>query len=412
MRFFLITVFCVFSLSTAAVAAPLSLKEAEALWREHSRVLRLAETAVGGAEGDLRAAGQRPNPDFTVNMSQLGRYPANSGAWLDKRVDTELQLQQLIERGDKRGLRQRGASARLDAAKLDLEATTRQQLAVLRHAYYDLKLAQEKQRLTAEAAEFAGRTLDAAEKRRKVGDLAPVEVSRLAIDKTRADADARQAVAELEQARHVLAYMLGWEDKAEALVAGDGWPVADDRAIPMPLPDQRPDLEAARRRAEAAEADRDLARAKRTRDVTLGVGYEHSVQNVPVSSVGVGISVPLFIWHEYEGEIARAEADASAARLQQEDLRAQAIGQLGQLRAQLLAARDRLRRLDAGLLADAQRVADAAELAYNKGAMGLLDLLDARRTLRQIQIEAATARADYAKALADWQALAPNGNTP
>ena len=38
--------------------------------------------------------------------------------------------------------------------------------------------------------------------------------------------------------------------------------------------------------------------------------------------------------------------------------------------------------------------------------MSLMDLLDARRTLRQIQIEAASARADYAKALSDWQVQA------
>ena len=80
-----------------------------------------------------------------------------------------------------------------------------------------------------------------------------------------------------------------------------------------------------------------------------------------------------------------------------------AQGQLAQARSALLAARDRLQRLEGGLLADAKRVADAAELAYGKGAMGLMDLLDARRTLRQVQIEAATARADHAKALSDWR---------
>jgi len=44
--------------------------------------------------------------------------------------------------------------------------------------------------------------------------------------------------------------------------------------------------------------------------------------------------------------------------------------------------------------------------------MGLMDLLDARRTLRQIQIEAASARADYAKALSDWQTQAEFRKSP
>ena len=152
--------------------------------------------------------------------------------------------------------------------------------------------------------------------------------------------------------------------------------------------------------------ERDLARAKRTRDVTVGVQFERNLQNAPTNSYGFGVSVPLFIWHEYEGEIARADADYNAARLLAEQQQAVAIGQVAQARNALLAARDRMKRLEGGLLADAERVAKAAELAYGKGAMSLMDLLDARRTLRQIQIEAASARADYAKALSDWQVQA------
>ena len=78
-----------------------------------------------------------------------------------------------------------------------------------------------------------------------------------------------------------------------------------------------------------------------------------------------------------------------------------------------------LRRIEEGLLADARRVAEAAEFAYRRGAMGLLDLLDARRTQRQVEAEALNARADYARAWAAWtlQANYPNqknasGNPP
>jgi cobalt-zinc-cadmium efflux system outer membrane protein len=153
-------------------------------------------------------------------------------------------------------------------------------------------------------------------------------------------------------------------------------------------------------------------RAKRNRDVTVGVQFERNLQNAPTNSYGFGVSVPLFIWHEYEGEIARAEADYNATRLQAEQQQAIAIGQVAQARNVLLAARDRMKRLEGGLLVDAERVAKAAELAYSKGAMGLMDLLDARRTLRQIQVEAANARADYAKALSDWQVQADYRKTP
>lgn len=391
-------------LAAAQGSTPLSLREAETLWRQHSRELRLSQAALAGAVADVKVAGQRPNPDLSLNTLSISPWSGyGGGGWKDKKMDSQLRLDQLVERGGKRELRIKGAESRLDAARFDVDDTARQQLGELRNAYYNLRLAQEKQGLARETADLYGRSAEAGRLRQKAGDIAPVDVSRLQIDKTRAESDARQAQAELEQAQQALAYLTGLQDSARQLQASDPWPGLNEAPLEAAPLAQRPDLEAAQRRLAAAEAERDLARARKSRDVTIGVQYEHNLQNAPTNSYGFGVSVPLFIWHEYEGEIARAEADLDVARRQLEQQQAQAFGQVAQARNALLAARERARRLDSGLLADAERVAKAAELAYSKGAMGLMDLLDARRTLRQIQVEAASARADYAKALSDWQ---------
>jgi len=392
------------ALAVAQGTSPLTLHEAELLWQEHSRELRLGQAAVAGAAADVTAAGQIPNPDVSLNMLSISPWSGyGAGPWKDKKMDTQLRLDQLIERGSKRELRVKGAAARLDAARFDLDDAARQQLGMLRYAYYNLRLAQERLVLAQETAALYGKSAEAGKLRKKAGDIAPVDLSRLQIDQGRADSDARQALTELQQARQALAYLIGRDAEAESLVAADNWPALEALALAQAPLEQRPDLAAASRRLQAAEAERDLARAKKSRDLTLGVQYEHNMQNAPTNSYGFGVSVPLFIWHEYEGEIARSEADLDVARRQLEQLQAQATGQVAQARNALLSARDRYQRLEGGLLADAERVAKAAEFAYSKGAMGLMDLLDARRTLRQIQIEAASARADYAKALSDWQ---------
>lgn len=407
MRFLPLSLLLFPLLALAQGSIALTLAEAEALWQQHSRELRLGQAAVAGAAADLKAAGQRPNPDLSLNALSISPWSGyGAGGWKDKKMDTQLRLDQLIERGGKRDLRLRGAGARLEAANFELDDTARQQLGVLRHAYYNLRLAQEKLALAEDTAALYGKSAEAGQRRLKAGDIAPVDLSRLQIDQARAASEARQAQAELQQARQALAYLIGREAEADALLAADNWPALEALALnQLPL-EQRPDLAAASRRLTAAEADRDLARARRSRDVTVGVQYEHNLQNAPTNSYGFGVSVPLFVWHEYEGEIARAEADLDLARRQLELQQAQANSQVAQARQALLAARDRYQRLEGGLLADAERVAKAAEFAYNKGAMGLMDLLDARRTQRQIQVEAASARADYAKALADWQAQA------
>ena len=389
---------------------PLTLAETETLWREHNRELQLARTAVAGAEADVLTAGQLPNPQVSLNITQISPWSGyGAGPWKDKKMDNVLRLDQLIERGSKRDLRVKGAEARLDASQRDLDDTGRQQLLTLQQTYFDLRLAQEKHRLAGEAAATYDKGLETGRIRLKVGDISKVELSRLQIDKSRADNDARQTQAELEQAQVALAYLIGRESDAAQLVAADSWPTVDDRQLKRGDLEQRPDVAAARLRVAAAEAARDLAKAQKTRDVTVGLQYEHNMQNEPTNSYGFGVSIPLFIFHEYEGDIARAEADLTAARLLYERTLAQAIGSSDQASSALRSAEERLRRLETGLLADAERVARAAELAYSRGAMNLMDLLDARRTQRQVQIEAATARADYAKALAAWRLQADYG---
>ena len=401
-------VFLLFPLLAAAQApTSLTLNEAEALWRQNSRELQLARVAVAGAEADVRTAGQRPNPDVSLSTLSISPWSGFGSGGLDrKKMDTVLRLDQLVERGDKRELRVRGAQARLDATRSDARDTARQQLGSLRQAYYNLRLAQERLGLAQDTAELYGRTAEAGQKRLKAGDIAPVDLSRLQIDKARADSDVRQARGDLEQAQAVLAYLIGRASEASRLVAADDWPALEEQALADAPLAERPDIEAARQRLVAAEAGRDLARALKRRDVTLGVQLEHNQQNAPTDSFGVAVSMPLFIWHEYEGEIARAEADLDSARAQFEQQQAMAQTQVAQARSALLAARERCQRLAGGLLGDAERVAKAAEFAYARGAMSLIDLLDARRTLRQIQIEAASARADYARALSDWQVQA------
>jgi len=388
----------------------LSLSEAETLWQEHNRELQLAKAAVSGAEADVLTADRLPNPQVSLNLTQISPWSGyGSGPWKDKKMDNVLRLDQLIERGGKRDLRVKGASALLDASRHDLDDTGRLMLLNLQQTYYDLRLAQDKRRLAGETAATYDKALETGRLRLKAGDISQVELSRMQIDKSRADNDARQTQAELEQAQVALAYLVGRESDAALLVADDNWPSVGDQQLKRGDLEQRPDVAAARLRVAAAEAARDLAKAQKTRDVTFGLQYEHNMQSEPTNSYGFGVSVPLFIWHEYEGEIGRAEADLTAARLLYERTLAQATGSSDQASSALRSAEERLRRLETGLLADAERVARAAELAYSRGAMNLMDLLDARRTQRQVQIEAATARADYAKALAAWRLQADYG---
>jgi cobalt-zinc-cadmium efflux system outer membrane protein len=161
---------------------------------------------------------------------------------------------------------------------------------------------------------------------------------------------------------------------------------------------------AAKARVEAAEKALELAKAQRTRDITVGAQFERFPGNLPVNSVGFGVSVPLFTGNDFSGDIRKAEVDRYSARDGLDRTRALAAGELRRAAGDLDAAAERVERFDTSLLAAAGRSAQAAEFAFERGAISVLEVLDARRTLRAVRLEALAARSDHAKALAAWRA--------
>jgi outer membrane protein, heavy metal efflux system len=390
----------------------LTLEQAEHLMQQRNRELQAARRAVEAARANTTIAGARPNPTLSLGVGSINpQLGIGGGAYRDKTVDSSVRIDQLIERGEKRELRIAAARSLESASAEDLSDTQRQQRLALRGAYYDLLYAQDKSTIARETASLFGRTLEAAEFRLKAGDIAAVDVSRIRVDALRAANDARAAEADVRRAQVALAYLIGAESDAVRVRAADAWPAVagvDGSVVTADMIDRRPDVRAAGKRVDAAVTARDLARSLRTRDVSVGAQYDHypaSGTNTLGSgnSYGVFVSIPLFARYHFEGEIERAEADYGAAQESLERVRAIARGELERALSDLRAATERVRRYEDTLLAEAGRAAEGAEFAYRNGAIGVMDLLDARRILGAIRVDAAAARNDYAKALSVWQ---------
>lgn len=401
----------IFLAAATAYARDLTLAEAERLLLDRNRELLAAGRAVEAAGAQRLAAAARPNPVVSLNSSSISANPGiGAGPLNQKRIDTVLRIDQPFERGNKRELRMDAAEGLERAARSDRLDVLRSQLAQLRSAYYELKQAEEKVAILAETAELFARTLAAAQARLKAGDLAPADVARVQVDHERAQNEARAAVADRARARVALAYLIGEDRAGTELRAADAWParqapaiaevnVALERAL-----ESRPDVVAARERVAAAEKLRELARSLQTRDITLGAQYERFPGTIPSDSVGIGLSFPLFTGYDYSGEIRRAEVDRAGAEDALERARVVAGNDIRRAASDLAAAAERLERYDSVLLDAAQRSANAAEFAFQRGASSVLEVLDARRTLRAVRLEALAARGEHARALAAWRA--------
>ena len=396
---------CAGAWAADTVPEDLTLAQAEALFQQKNRELQAARRAIEGADADIITAGARPNPSLSISTSSISNH-LGSGSILNKRVDTVVGLSQVFERGNKAELRTATAQSLATASRSDLRDAERVQRVVLHGAYYDLLQAQDKVRITTETAALFQKSLDALNVRLKAGDVAAVDVSRMSVDALRARNDARAAQADLEKAQSTLAYLIGADDTAARLRAADNWPALQkiDAGTAESMIDARPDVQAAQARIAAAEKNRDLARALRTRDITAGVQVERYPGSDPRNSAGLSISVPLFTRYYYDGEIRRAEVDYEAARDNLQRVRALAAAEIRKAGSEVASSAERVQRLRDVLLAAADKAAQGAEFAYSRGAIGVMDVLDARRQLIATRLEAVAVQADYAKALAAWRA--------
>lgn len=366
-----------------------------------------AERALGAAAADVITAGQRPNPQLGLGAANLGRNMGGGSLW-NKAFDHQLRVDQLIERGGKPQLRVATAHAQREAARADLAEVTRQATLATLSAYNALAAALARREELTAAAALNRESLQAFEKRVRSGDAARLDATRFELDALHVQSDLVLAENELRALRQQLALALGAPDQAAALQPR----LAALAAVPVPAaPEQLPGVVAAQSRLQAAERARELTRAQATRDVSVGVQLDR-YPVTPTNSSGTGntvslfASVPLLVNHAYQGEIARAEADVDSAAEALRRARTEAADEAARAQSQWQGALARRRLVMEALLPAAERVAAGAELAFSRGASGVLEVLDARRALRAAQIERINAEAELAQAAAALQASA------
>ncbi len=390
----------------------LTLAQAEALLRERNRDLTLARHAVRAAQAGLAQADVRPNPTLSWTGQHLrARRPGVTG-----QLDQVVTYSDTWERGGKRSLRVAQAEAALGGRQADEADALRQALLAVRVAWTDLLLAERRQKLAQSTVEVLDRSLAAAKRRVQAGDLAGADAARLRVEVERAHVDLTTAQAERQRARIALGSLLAVEGQALSLATDGRWPAVAAAPADASLDaqvDARPDVLSALRAVEAADRAVELSRAQRRRDLTWSVLAERDRgSDTGGTTVGLGVAVPLLWGNDYRGDLRKAEADSDAARVRLDQVRAAAHSDILRAGADLNAALAKWDRYEGGLVQSAQRTAEAAEYAYSRGAMGLMDVLDARRTLHAVQVEALEARAAVVRAWAASEAAAAAGPSP
>jgi cobalt-zinc-cadmium efflux system outer membrane protein len=354
---------------------------------------------------DRVIAGQRPNPNLSLGADSLNSHPSQSSRTSQK-IDSTVRIDQLIELGGKAKHRIDAATNAELASQYYLRYAEKEIITSIQQFFYDGLSAQQKEKDLFEIVEMNKKVSEVAAIRFKSGDISKMDYNKIILDVSRTENEYKNAKSDLLKAKETLAKALAFNQSINKTTFAPDWPNHNDElpVIPWEKISKRNDLQAFKSKTQSAEASRNFARSLKVPDVTVGLQYNHlpvtgSPQNSTINTYLVNFTIPLFVRHQYQGESMRAEAEYYKARDMQVRAERDALIAIELREAEVRNNQEKLNRMLLSILPSAEQTASAAEFAYSKGAIGVLDVIDSRRSLRQVRTEASQIRADFAKSL-------------
>ena len=399
----------------------ISADEALAIFYKRNLDLIAAQYNIDQSQADEVVASAIPNPTLSVQILELANKAnmgsaaqgCNSSPQVSCGVAQYYSFSQLIEVAGKRGLRMESSAFGTQAAQSDFRDAVRIFSNMVRDAYYQLLQMQKNRWLAQEIVNHYQEITSANTLRFKKGDISESDYLRVKMEAMRADSDLDSAQTAVVQAQAGLAQILRWPDNSLQFQAKDSWPEFADIGQVLPAEDlmdkalqQRPDLQGDKLRNAQAEKLLELSRRLKYPDVTVNAGYAHDPSNNNLNSFFVGLSVPVPLFYQYQGEADKAAVGLNQSKVAVEQTELSIRNDVVSAMANLKSADKIVQRFREGLLDDALSVRDSSELAYSKGATSVLDFIEAQRSYKSIMrdyfeamINQTNAYYDFAKSL-------------
>lgn len=360
---------------SGAGAQSLALTEAEALARlsPQSPRVRVIRAAIDLARSDVAAAGRWPNPRVTFDRESV--------AGVTEGITT---MAQTLPVTGRRGLEVEARSALVDAASNRADDAWRRAQADLRLAFAQLVAAQAREQELAAAGDRLHGLAGVLAKREAAGDASGFD--RLRAEREAVDADADLAIAASDRARlqALVASFFAEPAGASRILAiaavGARAPLPSAETLLERSESVRGDLLALRKEIDAARLSRRAAERRRVPEPEIVAGIKSSTSGGgDVGSVlMVQAVLPLFDRGRPERQL--ADAKTSLAEHQLAASRLSVRTEVTALRAQVLERRETAQRYNQLAVNASDQIERIAQVSYDAGERGILELLDAYRT--------------------------------
>ena len=328
---------------------------------DQAKLQRRSLTAPLPTRLDLQATTNRSlyGNDDDISIAQpidlFGRRRANRGLG-----DAQVQL----------------AEANLRQALLDVQGDVVDR-------YAETAAAAQLARTAAAQLELSERLLEATRQRADGGAVPPVQVKRVSLEAERARQTLRLRTSALEASRRRLAGALGVS--VERVTDTDFPLVTLVQVDPATLSSQRADLLQLSAQASIAQANVAVSRLQFRPDFEISArtsAYSYGGSNP--TGIRATLSIPVFDHGRAKNELKAAQTGAEAERKALADATARAQAELDAVNVELSAANEQRESFER-ILTDSRELVRVSEVGYREGATTLLEVLEATRSLREVE---------------------------
>jgi outer membrane protein TolC len=404
---------CALACPGAALAASLSLAEAQQRAVERSMQLRGQDAAIAASQALAGAARQLPDPTIKAGVDNLpiaGQDKDSLGK--DAMTMRRIGIEQELTGGTKRALRAERYERLADKTRTEQVAATAAAERDTALAWLDVYYASRMAQVLAGQAREAGDQVIAADAAYRGGRGSRADL--LAARSAAAMVADRAAVVERQRinARTMLARWVGEPADPTPGSAPDITRIRHDPDTLALQLDHHPEVSVLTRAEEVARTEARLADAESRPDWRIELAYQNRGSGYP-NMVSFGVAVPLQ-WdrpHRQDREVAARLSLADQARDERDEALRMHTAETQALVGDWRTGLERLDRYRKELLPLAQERADALLAAYRGGTAALTDVLGGRAAVLDISLQALQLEAETARLWARLNFLFPTKQT-
>lgn len=360
----------------------LELEQAYQLVLNQNPQVQSYHARIMAAEGNRIQQSLMPNPEAVFEVEDFGGDSPRNG--FDS-AEYTLGVEQKLEIAGKRSKREQVADLEKQQVSQESLAGIQTTLAQTKAGYMRIAIAQERLAFANKRAELADKTHTTVKKRISAAKAADIQHTKADLEVSAAEVEQRKAQNELELAKVVLANLMGLPMLDQSIAADlTALPDVPKRDAIIKALEQTPMSVMSQLSVMRETSALDLARANGVPDPTLGLGVRRFNEDDGTAFLA-SVSIPINIFDRNQGRVAVAKANLLAAEADQKALRLSLTKQAMELWQTLVSDKEEVLAYQKGLLPSAQKAYSQAKDGFDRGAFSFLDLLDAQRTLFDVQ---------------------------